>query len=161
MLTCSAVHPSSDMQAVPCYQLPRATACLARGDTPCYRMHRIQPVSLQLALRYVTPSLHALSVGEVSSATRAHAQVRILYDEGHRFSCWLDVPTDAIEWHTVGEADAGALPPQSACYAAPPAAAAAHRVAAGAAPPTAAGAGAAALAALAPGGKSLNRCVRH
>ena len=46
------------------------------------------------------------------------AQVRILYGEGDRFGCWLDVPADAIVWHALGAPDAGATLPAPA--AAPP-----------------------------------------
>ncbi len=47
-----------------------------------------------------------------------HAQVRILYGEGDRFGCWLDVAADAIVWHALGAPDAGAMLPAPA--AAPP-----------------------------------------
>ncbi len=46
------------------------------------------------------------------------AQVRILYGEGDRFGCWLDVAADAIVWHALGDPDAGATLPAPA--AAPP-----------------------------------------
>ena len=39
-------------------------------------------------------------------------QVRILYGEGDRFGCWLDVAADAIAWHALGEPDAESLLPQ-------------------------------------------------
>ncbi|KAK9841053.1 hypothetical protein WJX81_008184 [Elliptochloris bilobata] len=39
--------------------------------------------------------------------------VRILYGEGDRFGCWLDVAADAIVWHALGEPDAGAVAPPS------------------------------------------------
>ena len=29
--------------------------------------------------------------------------VRILYGEGDRFGCWLDVAADAIEWHELSQ----------------------------------------------------------
>ena len=38
--------------------------------------------------------------------------MRILYGEGDRFGCWLDVAAQAIVWHALGEAGA-ALPPGS------------------------------------------------
>ena len=40
-------------------------------------------------------------------------QVRIVYGEGDRFGCWLDVVADSIVWHAVGAPDAGATLPQS------------------------------------------------
>ena len=38
--------------------------------------------------------------------------MRILYGEGDRFGCWLDVAVEAIVWHELGAPDASAaLPP--------------------------------------------------
>ena len=71
------------------------------------------------------------------------AQVRILYGEGDRFGCWLDVAAEAIEWRELGEPDAGAVSPP----AAPPAAVDANAR-------TGAAAFAAATAAAAGGGRS-------
>ena len=38
--------------------------------------------------------------------------MRILYGEGDRFGCWLDVAADAIAWHALGEPDADSVLPQ-------------------------------------------------
>ena len=61
--------------------------------------------------------------------------MRILYGEGDRFGCWLDVAVQAIVWHALGAPDAGAaLPPGSGAppsYSREPALAAAADAAAG------------------------------
>lgn len=50
---------------------------------------------LQTAL--VVSSFHVLDT--VASDGMAERVVRILYGEGDRFGCWLDVALDAIVWH--------------------------------------------------------------
>ena len=52
---------------------------------------------LQTAL--VVSSFHVLE--EAASDGTVQRVVRILYGEGDRYGCWLDVAADAIVWHEV------------------------------------------------------------
>lgn len=56
---------------------------------------------LQTAL--VVSSFHVLE--QIAADGVVERSIRILYGEGDRFGCWLDVAADAIVWHELSGED--------------------------------------------------------